>query len=91
MDVEKALRELYQEKKRVDAAIAVLETRLKVSKGARSKPAVERRGRKGMSAEERQEVSKRMAKYWQERRAQQQALGAEPPAAGEEPATEEPS
>jgi hypothetical protein len=70
MDVIKALQELHQEKKRLDAAITALETRLRLAKGARADARVERRGRKSMSPEERQEVSRRMAKYWEERRAQ---------------------
>jgi hypothetical protein len=70
MDVIKALQELHQEKKRLDAAITALETRLRLAKAARGTPSVERRGRKSMSPEERQEVSRRMAKYWEDRRAQ---------------------
>jgi hypothetical protein len=63
MDIYKAIQDLMQEKKRLDAIIASLETR---SNGA---PRVKgRRGRKGMSAEERQVVSKRMAAYWAARR-----------------------
>jgi len=73
MDVHKALRELYQEKKRLDAAILNLERRLRapVRIGA-ARP----RGRKQMSAEERIEVSKRMKRYWEARRAQARALEA---------------
>jgi hypothetical protein len=71
MDIAKALRELYYEKKRLDAAIASLEARLKaVHTGSATKSAKRRRGRKGMSAAERLEVSKRMTLYWQSRRAQ---------------------
>lgn len=67
MDVNKTLRELYEEKRRLDATIAVLESQLGVRSNAR-------RGRKSMSPEERQEVSKRMAKYWEARRAAMKAL-----------------
>jgi hypothetical protein len=71
MDIAKALRELYNEKKRLDAAIASLEARLKTARtGSAAKSAKRRRGRKGMSATERLEVSKRMTLYWQSRRAQ---------------------
>ncbi|HZU27770.1 MAG TPA: hypothetical protein VFA04_19725 [Bryobacteraceae bacterium] len=66
MDVYKALRELYQEKKRLDAMIASLETTLK-----RNKPAAPRRGRRNMGPEERRAVSERMAAYWASRRAAQ--------------------
>jgi len=63
MDVHKALRELYEEKKRLDRAILALEANLK-------KPGkAPRRGRKRMSPEERLAVSKRMSAYWAARRA----------------------
>jgi len=71
MDVYKALRELYEEKKRLDAAISVLENRIRKE----TRPAA-RRGRKKMSAAERLEVSKRMSRYWAARRAQLQNLDA---------------
>ena len=74
MDVHKTLRELYEEKRRLDLVIASLEARLQLMqrKSARS-----RRGRKGMSDEERKRVSLRMVKYWEDRKAQ--AAKAEPP------------
>ena len=65
MDLHKAIHELMQEKKRLDAVIASLEAR--ANGGSREKS---RRGRKSMSAEERAIVSKRMAAYWAARRAQ---------------------
>jgi hypothetical protein len=71
MDIVKALRELYSEKKRLDTAIATLEARIKaIRTGSPVKPPKGRRGRKSMSAEERLEVSRRMTLYWQARRAQ---------------------
>ena len=71
MDIVKALRELYSEKKRLDAAIAALEARIKASRaGSNVKLAKGRRGRKSMSEAERLEVSKRMTLYWETRRAQ---------------------
>jgi len=70
MDIVKALRELYNEKKRLDAAIAALEARGRAAKtGSPAKRAKGRRGRKSMSAAERLEVSKRMTLYWEARRA----------------------
>jgi len=75
MDVNKALRELHQEKRQLDLTIAALESRLKGTRGR------SRRGRKSMSAEERKEVSRRMLKYWEARRAGAEALHAEPKAA----------
>ena len=74
MDVNKALRELYEEKKRLDAAIAALESRLGSSR-------LKRRGRRSMSQEERLEVSRRMSRYWEARRAQGRALDAQSNAA----------
>ncbi len=70
MDLLKAIRELHEEKKRLDAVIASLEQML----AAESKlPAVRarlgrKRGRKSMSREERLQVSERMKKYWASRR-----------------------
>jgi hypothetical protein len=70
MDIVKALRELYHEKKRLDAAIAALEARKKSGRtGPLTKSGQGRRGRKSMSAEERLEVSRRMTLYWEARRA----------------------
>jgi hypothetical protein len=67
MDVNKALRQLYEEKKRLDDAIRALEGKQRtMSEGGA--PARSRRGRKSMSAEERLEVSRRMSAYWANRR-----------------------
>jgi hypothetical protein len=86
MDVLKALRELYAEKKRLDAAIASLEARLRAAKsGLAVEARARRRGRKSMSAAERLEVSKRMTLYWEARRAKLKTPGAL--AAAEEPNT----
>lgn len=91
MDVFKALRELYLEKKRLDAAIASLEARLKAGRtGSEAKSSKGRRGRKGMSAAERMEVSQRMTQYWQTRRAQASESASPnttPEASGEEQAS----
>jgi hypothetical protein len=73
MDVYKALRELHEEKSRLDSAIDALEARMKTisTKGSRS-----RRGRRSMSAEERDEVSRRMSRYWASRRNKNQLSAA---------------
>jgi len=68
MDILKALRELHQEKLRLDATISSLEAHLKTARAGA--PAKRRRGRKTMSAAERQAVSRRMTLYWEARRAQ---------------------
>jgi len=78
MDVNKTLQELYEERRRLDMAIASLEARLRaLAKIAR--PA--RRGRKTMSEEERRAVSMRMAKYWEARKAASGSAGANHPSA----------
>jgi hypothetical protein len=73
MDVYKALRELHEEKSRLDSAIDALEARMKTisTKGSRT-----RRGRRSMSAEERDEVSRRMSRYWASRRNKNQMSAA---------------
>ena len=73
MDLYKAIRELVEEKRRIDQIIASLEEMLArgpVGPQGRdaSKDAPKRRGRKSMSPEERREVSARMARYWAEKR-----------------------
>jgi hypothetical protein len=69
MDVYSAIYELYEEKKRIDAAISALENRLRISSNGNGVPR-SRRGRRFMGVEERQEVSRRMSRYWASRRAQ---------------------
>jgi hypothetical protein len=65
MDLSKAIRELYEEKRRIDEVIASMEEYLRANEA----PTVRRkRGRKSMGDAERQEVSERMRRYWQEQR-----------------------
>lgn len=65
MDLYAAIRELHNEKRKIDLAIAALEAKQgKVWKSASPK----RRGRKSMGRAERAEVSKRMRAYWAARR-----------------------
>jgi hypothetical protein len=64
MDLYQAIQELYEEKRRLDAAIAALESQ----GGLHAAEAPKRRGRKSMNDEERKEVSARMKRYWEERR-----------------------
>ena len=65
MDVDKYLRELYEEMKRIDQTIE----RLEELEHTVSAP-VKRRGRRSMSVEERLTVSRRMTAYWANRREQ---------------------
>jgi hypothetical protein len=69
MDLQKVLRELYEEKKRLEEVIASLEA---LQSGATARgldseatpDGVKRRGRKSMGPEERTKVSQRMKTYW---------------------------
>jgi hypothetical protein len=63
MDLYRAIEELYEEKRRIEQAIAALERQ-----GPASAKAAGRRGRKSMDEEERRRVSERMRKYWESRR-----------------------
>jgi len=65
MDLNRALKELYEERERVDRAIHALES----GRLAHSRAVVHRRGRKMMPPEERLAVSKRMTEYWRAKRA----------------------
>jgi hypothetical protein len=71
MDLYRAIRELYEEKKRIEEAIASLEQLLasKSAAGVFNSLLKKRRGRKSMGPEERRMVSERMKKYWAQRRA----------------------
>ncbi len=64
MDVYGALRELHQEKRKLDSAITALEASLRESTRGPAK----RRGRKSMGSEERILVAERMRKYWEAKR-----------------------
>jgi len=68
MDVSEALQKLYAEKRRLESVISSLELLVRNSEGEALPPNRPRRGRKSMSAEERQKVSERMKKYWADRR-----------------------
>lgn len=68
MDLIKAIRELEAERQRLDVVIANLERMMAVE--ARKKPEPpKKRGRKRMTASERQAVAKRMRDYWATKRA----------------------
>jgi hypothetical protein len=65
LELNKYIRQLIEEKERLDAVIATLEQLL--SENAELAPK-SRRGRKNMSPAERREVSRRMKEYWESRR-----------------------
>jgi hypothetical protein len=71
MDLYKAIRDLYAEKKRLEEAITSLEELLEAKSATEDLDLTElkrRRGRKAMGSEERRLVSARMKKYWADRR-----------------------
>lgn len=70
MDLYKAIRSLYEEKKRLDRLIQSLEKIQARAAAAELEKPRSRRGRRGMSADERKQVSERMKRYWAGRRAQ---------------------
>jgi hypothetical protein len=68
MDLYKAIAELYEEKQRLDTAIAALEG-MDSLRDAQAIP-TRRHGRKSMGAEERLQVSQRIKNYWAKRRSE---------------------
>lgn len=69
MDLYKAIRQLYEERARLDRVIASLEELEKAGGEPKAPPEPpKRRGRKAMSDEERRQVSERMKQYWAARR-----------------------
>ena len=74
MDLTEIIRTLYVEKAKVEDSIAALEA-LGSTHSTGTQP-LRRRGRKFMAAEERQQVSERMKRYWGNRRQQQAGLHA---------------
>ena len=69
MDLYRTINELVEERKRLDALIRRLETQ-------RLRDQPKRRGRKSMTEDQRREVSERMKKYWERRRAADGVMGA---------------
>jgi hypothetical protein len=67
IELRKMLQDLYQEKERIERAIASLESLLN-HRDATPPLFMQKRGRKSMGAAERREVSERMKKYWADRR-----------------------
>lgn len=69
MDLYKIIRELVQERDRLEKLIQSLE---EISTTSRivPRPPGKRRGRKSMDASARAEVSQRMKKYWAQRRSE---------------------
>lgn len=68
MDLDKVIRDLYDEKKRLDQIIVSLEQMEKSGRQVVAAPRERRRGPKLMNAQARMEVSRRMKEYWASRR-----------------------
>jgi hypothetical protein len=72
MDLYKTIQDLYAEKEKLERVIASLEELQQTTGSVPLPPSVgKRRGRKSMGANERQEVSERMKRYWANRRKRQ--------------------
>ncbi len=74
MDLNKIIRELTQERDRIQKIIESLE-QMKSTGTSTSRPTAKRRGRKSMDAAGRAEVSERMRRYWEKRRNEKQQVG----------------
>ena len=74
MNINKAIRELYAEKKRLDNVIASLEEMQQTASLVNAALPEKKRGRKSMDEQARQQVSERMKKYWAERRKPEQPV-----------------
>jgi hypothetical protein len=74
MDLEAALRQLYEERERIERVIASLSVLIPRGRGSSGSAAFagKRQGRRSMGQRERQEVSKRMKKYWARRRSRRE-------------------
>lgn len=68
MNINKAIRELYAEKKRLDNVIASLEEMQQAPVLASAVIPEKKRGRKSMDEQARAQVSDRMKRYWAGRR-----------------------
>jgi hypothetical protein len=73
MNINKAIRDLYEEKKRLDRIIASLEDMQRNPAVTVESVLNKRRGRKSMDEQARLEVSERMKRYWEMRRKSQAA------------------
>ncbi len=77
MDVLKILQELRAQREKLVQTIAQMEAFVHANGSSLPSVPAKRRGRKFMGSEERQEVSKRMHRYWESRRKTASGAGAE--------------
>jgi len=74
VNINKTIRELIEEKKRLDRVIGTLEEMQRNGRVEVVPPSQKKRGRKSMDEHARQQVSERMKRYWQTRRRQDNLL-----------------
>ncbi len=74
MNINKVIRELYEEKQRLDRVISSLEEMQRDAAAENAPLPEKKRGRKSMDNQARREVSERMKRYWSARRKQEQAV-----------------
>lgn len=84
MDLYRTIRTLHEERQRLSKLIESLERLQVAGRGPARRKLPGRRGRKGMTAAERKQVSERMKKYWAARRsaAGRARAAAEKPSSG---------
>ena len=78
MDLYRIIRELVDERNKLDRIITSLEEM--ILSGETSEPALKRRGRKSMDSTARKQVSERMKRYWENRRSEGKTTSEKPTA-----------
>jgi len=74
LNINRTIRELIEEKKRLDRVIGTLEEMQRTGPVEVTALSQKKRGRKSMDGQARQEVSERMKRYWQSRRKQENSV-----------------
>lgn len=74
MNINRTIRELIEEKKRLDRVIGTLEEMQRTGPVEVTALSQKKRGRKSMDGRARKEVSERMKRYWEARRKQENLL-----------------
>jgi hypothetical protein len=77
VDLYRIIRELVEERDRVELLVRSLESMLHTGESSAGRTIPGRRGRKSMDALARQEVSERMKRYWATRRREKSAEASE--------------
>ena len=74
VNINKTIRELVEEKKRLDRVIGTLEEMQRTGPIEVAALSQKKRGRKSMDGQARRQVSERMKRYWEARRKQETTL-----------------